>query len=200
MSGATVADKVEKVEKLERLAQELSTQLSLREERIVFAESCTCGMLAAVLGRISGISNYLCGSAVTYRADSKHRWLGVNKKTIKRRTTESHEVASEMAFGIIKKTPEASWAISVVGHVGPDAPTEKDGVIYACIVRRTKKGKLKTKETIEHRLSSNKRRLRQNEAVEVIFSHLTRLLLKKSGQESHNVGINGKKKTKKISY
>lgn len=167
------------------LAQEVARHLTLREEKVVFAESCTAGLVAATLGQIPGISNYLCGSAVVYRADIKRRWLGVRRKTIKKHTTESHETAREMAIGIMLKCPEAQWGVSIVGHLGPDAPPEKDGLIYICIVRRTKRGKLKVKDTQEHRLSTDGRCKRQEEAVEVVMTHLTRCLTKKSQSEAH---------------
>lgn len=167
------------------LAQEVARHLTLREEKLVFAESCTAGLCAATLGQIPGISNYMCGSAVVYRADIKRRWLGVRRKTIKKYTTESHETAREMAVGIMSRCPEADWGVSIVGHLGPDAPPEKDGVICICIVRRTKKGRLKVKDTQEHRLANDGRSKRQEEAVEVVLTHLTRCLTKKSQSEAH---------------
>lgn len=172
----------------ESLAQEVTRHLTTREEKVVFAESCTAGLAAATLGQIPGISNYLCGSAVTYRADSKRRWLGVKKKTIKKHTTESHQTAREMAFGVLKMTPEANWGVAIVGHVGPDAPAEKDGVIYLAIARRTKKRRLKLKDTYEHRLASEGRARRQEEAVEVILTHLARCIQKKTEREAHTEG------------
>ncbi len=43
---------------------ELHTELQRTGHVIVFAESCTAGMIAATLGRIPGISEWLAGSAV----------------------------------------------------------------------------------------------------------------------------------------
>lgn len=172
---------------LNELAAEVTRELMARDEKLVLAESCTCGLLASTLGVIPGISNYFCGSAVVYRADSKRRWLGVSKKTIKARTTESHHVAEEMALGVLKNTPEAHWAISIVGHFGPEAPEHKDGVIFVCIARRTKKGKLKVKDRLEHKLQKNDRQKRQKEATEIVLTHLGRLLSKKSATEESNL-------------
>ena len=50
----------------------------LGDQKVVFAESCTCGMAAALLGEVPGISNYFCGSQVVYRDLSKIDWLGVD--------------------------------------------------------------------------------------------------------------------------
>lgn len=169
---------------LDTIVQETARLLSQRSEKLVLAESCTCGLVASQLGQLPGISNSLCGSAVVYRADTKRRWLSVSKKTIQKYTTESHQVAESIALGVLKITPEANWAIGVVGHLGPDAPPDKDGMIYACIARRTSRGKMKIKDRIEYKLNSDGRLRRQQEAVEVVLTHLARLLGKKQAMET----------------
>lgn len=100
-------------------------------------------------------------------------------RTIESNTTESGEVAQEMAEGALKKTPEASWALSIVGHFGPNAPVEKDGVIYICIIRRTAKGKFKIKEQMQYQLSIQERVVRQKMATEVCLTALARILMKR---------------------
>lgn len=167
----------------ESLANEIARLLADRNERVVLAESCTAGLVAATLGTVPGISSHLCGSAVVYRPDTKRRWLGVRKKTIKRASTESVECAREIAVGALKRTPEADWAVGVVGHMGPDAPEEKDGHLYLAIARRTRKGNIKIKDTDDHKLGSGDRVKRQQEATEVTLTHFARLLTKKHKQE-----------------
>lgn len=168
---------------LDSITQEVYNLLSVREERIVFAESCTCGLLAAKLGAIPGASKNLCGSSVTYRADVKRGWLGVKRKSITKFTTESTQIALQMARGVLAKTREAHWGVSVVGHFGPDSPDDKDGIIYICIVRRTKKGKLKIKQIVEHKLTKKSRVDRQSEAAEVVFTYFLRSVSSKSQKE-----------------
>ncbi len=104
--------------------------------RIVFAESCTAGLIAATLARIPGISDYLCGSAVVYRNATKQNWLGVTSKCLDDPGPVSREVAIEMAEGALDKTPEADLAASVTGHLGPDAPPDQDGLIVCAIAVR----------------------------------------------------------------
>jgi PncC family amidohydrolase len=162
----------------ETLAQNILDILSSRQERIVLAESCTCGLVASTLGTIPGVSNHLCGSAVVYRPSTKRKWLGVSRKTIENRTTESEEVVSEMSIGALKRTPEANWSIGIVGHVGPDCPKEKDGLVYICISRRTNKNKLKIKELHTYTLQCVGRSRRQEECVEAALTHLVRILSK----------------------
>jgi PncC family amidohydrolase len=172
---------------LQSISQEVASLLSERSEKLVLAESCTCGMVASQLGKIPGISNFLCGSAVVYRADSKRRWLGVKKSVINKFTPESHEVAEQIALGILSRTPEADWSLGIVGHLGPDAPKEKDGLIFLCIARRTKKGKIKIKHQEKYVLQSHPRANRMQEAAEASLTHFARLLTKKTTVEDHRV-------------
>ncbi len=104
--------------------------------RVVFAESCTCGMVACELGKISGVSEWLCGSAVTYRSDTKVRWIGVDGGEIERHTAVSDPVARQMASGVLERTPEADIAISITGHLGPNAPDGFDGLIHIGLAER----------------------------------------------------------------
>lgn len=109
----------------------------LRSDRVVFAESCTAGMVAALLGQVPGISNWLCGSAVAYRESVKTAWLGVSRSTLEQQTAESLATTSEMATGVLQKTDDATWAAAVTGHLGPDAPSEIDGTVFISIAKRT---------------------------------------------------------------
>ncbi len=121
---------------LHRAAINLAAKLKGRNKRIVFAESCTAGLVAATLGRIPGISQHLCGSAVTYRDDTKHRWLGVPTDEIKDPGSVSAIVAERMAAGAINTTPEADIAVVITGHLGPNAPDELDGLVFVGIASR----------------------------------------------------------------
>ena len=140
-------------------------------------------MLSSTLAQVPGVSSYLCGSAVTYRPNLKMKWLGVKIKTIAKHTTESHQVASEMAVGVMKKCTEANWSIAIVGHMGPNAPKEKDGFIYVCFVRRTKTGKIKIKDSLEYQCKTVDRFLRVKEATEAVFTQFIRLLNSKNRQD-----------------
>lgn len=118
------------------VATELASLLAKKRRRIVFAESCTCGLVAALLGQVPGISQWLCGSAVTYRVASKIAWLDVNAKTIAQHTAESSATTTEMASGILAETVEADLALAVTGHLGPGVPENVDGKIMICLVDR----------------------------------------------------------------
>lgn len=174
----------------ETLAECCARILANREEHLILAESCTGGALAAEFSAIPGISQNFCGSFVTYRAAMKGQLLGVKKSTIKASTTESPEVADEMAVGALLACSEADWAVSVVGHLGPNAPTDKDGQIFASIARRTKKGNLKIKERVEYTCSAEPRLRRRDEAVEAVLSRFARLLHKWDDHDPKSKKIN----------
>jgi nicotinamide-nucleotide amidase len=93
-------------------------------------------MVAALLGQIPGISNWLCGSAITYRESVKQQWLGVSADTLAAHTAESLETTREMAIGVLKKSSEATFSAAVTGHLGPDAPPELDGRIFVAVAAR----------------------------------------------------------------
>ena len=118
-------------------ATRLAQMLARTKTRIVFAESCTCGLLAATLGEVPGISQWLCGSAVVYQESTKSAWLDVSPEMIERCGVVSEDVARAMAVGVLGTTPHADVAVSVTGHLGPNAPAELDGVVHAAIAFRS---------------------------------------------------------------
>ncbi len=111
-------------------AAELVDALKVAETRLVLAESCTGGLIAAELASIPGVSQWLCGSAVTYRENTKIRWLDVSAESIAQQTAVSEQVAREMAIGVLKQTPEADLSAAITGHLGPNAPPGQDGLIF----------------------------------------------------------------------
>ena len=118
-------------------AESLARRLAKRDVRVVFAESCTAGLVAALLARVPGVSEYLCGLAVTYRSRTKHDWLAVPQSDLDQYTAVSEPVARAMASAVLERTQEADFSAAVTGHLGPDAPKELDGVVYVAVARRT---------------------------------------------------------------
>ncbi len=122
---------------LTQAAKRLARALKSRNVRVVFAESCTAGLVAATLARVPGISEYLCGSAVTYRNNTKHRWLGVSETSLHKPGPVSTTVARQMARGVLSETPEADFSAAITGHLGPDAPPDLDGLVHVAVSERT---------------------------------------------------------------
>jgi len=121
---------------LTALASRVVKQLRAQNVRLVLAESCTGGLAAALLARIPGVSEFLCGSAVVYQVETKARWLRVSRRLLRDSGPVSAKVASAMAAGALLATPHADVAAAVTGHLGPGAPTSQDGLVFLAFGRR----------------------------------------------------------------
>jgi len=117
-------------------AATLVARLAALQQRIVLAESCTGGLVAATLTEIPGVSQWLCGSAVTYQEATKQAWLKVSAEKLRRFTAVSEEVTQAMVQGVLAQTSVADVGMAVTGHLGPDAPSSIDGLVFVSFLRR----------------------------------------------------------------
>ena len=105
----------------------------LREKRLKIssAESCTGGMLAALITDVTGSSEVFDESIVTYSNEAKMRELGVRKSTLDRVGTVSRATAYEMARGICRRTG-ADIGVGITGIAGPGGgtPEKPVGTVY----------------------------------------------------------------------
>ena len=86
---------------------------------VAAAESCTAGLAADLIARISGASKVFWGSFVTYTIDAKIRMLGIPEALIKEHGAVSRSVALAMARAALEKSG-VSRAFSITGLAGPD--------------------------------------------------------------------------------
>ncbi len=82
---------------------------------ISFAESCTGGLLASSIINVSGSSNVIKESYITYSEDAKKKILGVKETTLNKYSVYSEKVALEMAQGL-KKITNSNICVSVTGE------------------------------------------------------------------------------------
>ena len=82
------------------------------------AESCTGGLITAVLTDVAGSSDVVDRGFVTYSNDAKAGMLGVDPAMIEAHGAVSAEVAGAMANGVLAHST-ANAAISVTGIAGP---------------------------------------------------------------------------------
>ncbi|MBL8531904.1 MAG: CinA family protein [Hyphomonadaceae bacterium] len=108
-----------------------------RKLRLVTAESCTAGLIAATIGRVPGCSSVLERGFVTYSNDAKAEQLDVPAELIVRRGAVSKEVALAMAEGALAHSP-AELAVAVTGIAGPDGgtPEKPVGLVHIAAARR----------------------------------------------------------------
>jgi nicotinamide-nucleotide amidase len=116
--------------------------LRSRRDRLVLAESCTAGLVAAELGQIPGISEFLCGSMVVYRTPTKTAWLGISTAILENPEIGpvSAQVTAALAEAILTRTPEATVAAAITGHLGPGSPAALDGKVFCAFARRNDSG------------------------------------------------------------
>lgn len=149
---------------------------TLDSDRLVLAESCTGGMAAALLTQVPGISEFFCGSAVTYRESAKHDWLHVDADTLEKFTAESQPTSDEMAIGALQQTTEATLSAAITGHLGPDVETELDGIVFVTIARRVAGKTIQILEAAKFQLQATDRIARQKEAAELMLERVVLIL------------------------
>lgn len=96
----------------------LATALRQRGWRMVTAESCTGGLIAAACTAVAGSSDWLDGGLVTYSNEAKTRWLQVPQRLIEEQGAVSQAVALAMAQGALDSSA-ADLAVAVTGIAGP---------------------------------------------------------------------------------
>ena len=99
------------------------------------AESCTGGLMASMLTKTPGSSNYFLGSFVTYSEKLKSSVLGVDPKLIEEKSAVSKEVAEKMCKGALKISG-SDFAIAVTGDAGPDG--DQVGTVYGALGSKEK--------------------------------------------------------------
>jgi len=163
-------------------ARRTARLLQATRRKVVFAESCSGGLVSGALTAIPGISDFHCGGVVVYRNETKTAYLGIPADVLKKPGPVSSDVAELMATSVLQKTPEADIAVSVTGHLGPNAPARLDGRVYSAIAWREKGGntvhfRVKTTRFLCHKADS--RLKRQRWVVEQVLELLGRELAAK---------------------
>lgn len=99
--------------------------------KVATSESCTGGLLVGKLINVSGASNIIDMSFVTYSNMAKEELVFVNKETIDKYGVVSEEVAKEMAIGA-KKRANCEVGLSTTGLAGPGGGSEELPVGTVC--------------------------------------------------------------------
>jgi nicotinamide-nucleotide amidase len=105
--------------------------------RIVTAESCTGGMVAARLTDIAGASDVVERGFVTYSNEAKTEMLGVPTAQLQQFGAVSAQVARSMAEGALAHA-RADVSVSITGIAGPGGatPGKPVGLVYLAVARR----------------------------------------------------------------
>ncbi len=118
----------------ESMEEVVARELTMRQATIATAESCTGGLLAERLTRISGSSAYFLGGVVSYSNTLKSAWVDVPAEIIESRGAVSSEVAVALADGIRRRTG-ATLGVGITGVAGPTGgtPEKPVGTVHVAI-------------------------------------------------------------------
>src|SRR5689334_5936962 len=109
-------------DKLAERVAELADLLRARGLRMVTAESCTGGLIAALCTSLAGSSDWFERGFVTYSNAAKSEALGVDAAVIAAHGAVSEETALAMARGALANSA-ADLSIAVTGIAGPTGAT-----------------------------------------------------------------------------
>ena len=134
----------------------LQNLLRKSKKTITTAESCTGGLVASLITKISGSSDIFNGSIVTYSNSIKNKELGVLNESLDKFGAVSKQVVSEMLDGL--KKFEADFAIAISGIAGPNGGTKNKpvGTIVIGIASNNNIKKIKTYHLKGSRISIQK--------------------------------------------
>jgi nicotinamide-nucleotide amidase len=138
---AEVGDKIELAlgdhvysSKGESLEEVVGLYLVMRQKTLAVAESCTGGLLAERLTRISGSSTYFLGGMVCYTNAMKTKWAGVPEDLLKAHGAVSRPVAQALAEGVRGRTG-ASIGVGITGIAGPTGGSKEKpvGLVFVAL-------------------------------------------------------------------
>lgn len=109
------------------LAAVVGRQLTAAGLTLALAESCTGGLVSALLTEVPGASAFLQCSAVVYANRAKQDLLGVSSEILEQEGAVSEACALAMAQGM-RRAAGSDLALAVTGIAGPDGGTAQKPV------------------------------------------------------------------------
>ena len=137
------------------------------------AESCTGGLISALITSVSGCSEYYLGSVTSYANSVKQNVLGVPQEIIEKHGAVSSECVAAMAEGV-RRITATDYAVATSGIAGPGGGSEEKPVGTVWIGVSSAKGT----ETYRLRFNSDRKR-----NIERFASSALHILLKKLKKE-----------------
>lgn len=149
---------------MKKVCDEIVKKLKNNDYTISFMESCTGGYLASEITDISGASNVLKVSLVTYSTEYKEQF-GVDKNIINKYTVYSKETAKEMSRNI-SNIAKSNIGVGITGELG-NTDKRKNKVYYSIYYSDT--NKYITKEIV---IEQNKRNEMKDKVAEDVFNNI----------------------------
>ena len=122
-------------EETDRMARQLLQRACDARLTIATAESCTGGLIGALLTDVEGISHAFERGFITYTDEAKAGMLGIDRQLINEEGAVSEAVAAAMARGAIGHS-SADVALAVTGFAGEAGPNDEPGLVHFACLRR----------------------------------------------------------------
>lgn len=149
---------------LKALSQELGELLLAKKHVLTLAESCTGGLISALITNTAGSSAWFDSSLVTYSNQAKQDLLKVQEATLTKYGAVSEQVAMEMATGALEQS-RATIAASVTGIAGPEGGTPSKPVGTVCFAWASETFSSKTKT---HLFQGNREQIREQSIIALL--------------------------------
>ena len=114
---------------LVELAQELLERAEASGTSLATAESCTGGLLAALLTDVEGLSHVFDRGFVVYSDGAKCDLLGIEREMVENCGAVSRDVAIAMVKGALARSG-ADIALSITGFAGPGGESDEEGLVH----------------------------------------------------------------------
>ena len=124
---------------MKKLSERFFKLLKKKRLKISFAESCTGGLLASTITKVSGSSKVFTLGLVTYSNQAKINILKVPNKIIKKYGAVSYETCLSMVKNL-NKISKTNISVSITGVAGPKGGTKEKpvGLVYIGIKKNSK--------------------------------------------------------------
>ncbi|MXP41005.1 nicotinamide-nucleotide amidohydrolase family protein [Altererythrobacter soli] len=121
--------------KVQDRAQRVLELADKRELMLTTAESCTGGLLAALLTDVQGFGHVFERGFVVYSKQAKCDLLGIARNKVDGCGAVSEEIAVEMAHGALRFS-NADVALSITGFAGPGGDDDEEGLVHFACARK----------------------------------------------------------------
>lgn len=111
------------------------------EFKCTTVESCTGGLLAALITSVAGSSDIFDRGFITYSNDSKSELIGVSRETLDEFGAVSMQAALEMATGGLANS-QANACVAITGIAGPGGGEEQKpvGMVFIAVANDFEEG------------------------------------------------------------
>ena len=115
----------------QKLSKQLIKVCLKKNTKLLTAESCTGGLLAANITRVAGSSNVFSYGFICYSNDSKKKLLNVTDKALSSHGAVSYETVKEMLAGLCDHMETKTLSIAISGVAGPKRSENKPvGLVF----------------------------------------------------------------------